>query len=165
MLPNALPAAQRALIRTLLPVIAALAGLALTGSAHAAAIDGREAAVIERINAVRAQHGRSRLTLDDRLSRAADRHSRRMARARTLAHRVWGEAALGTRLRWAIGDAYAGEVIFWASGSVRSARIVRAWMRSPGHRHTLLSERFTRAGIGIREGRYGVYATVDVAEG
>lgn len=166
MSPTALRTVRPALVRALLGLCAAASLLLAPGAARAAnspVVDLRETAVIDRVNAVRADHGLGALTIDPRLSRAADRHSRRMARARTLAHRVAGEGGLSGRLRWAVGDADVGEVIFWGDGAVRSAEIVRAWMRSPGHRDLLLSPRFTLAGIGIRSGGGGAYATVDLA--
>ncbi len=132
-------------------------------AANSPVVDLRERAVIDRVNAIRADHGLGALSIDARLARAADRHSRRMARARTLTHRVAGEGELGSRLRWAVGDADVGEVIFWGKGAVRSAEIVRAWMRSPGHRDLLLSAKFVTAGVGIRSGSGGAYATVDLA--
>lgn len=166
MLLLALRPVRRALLRTLLTITTLAAGLlapSAAGAANSPVVDLRETAVIDRVNAIRADHGLSALAIDSRLSRAADRHSRRMARARTLAHRVGGEGGLAARLRWAVGNANVGEVIFWGQGGVRSAEIVRAWMRSPGHRKLLLSSRFALAGIGIRSGGGGAYATVDLA--
>lgn len=163
---NALRPPRRALLRTLLTLAAGLAALLAPTAARAAnspVVDLRERAVIDRVNAIRADRGLSALSIDPRLARAADRHSRRMARARTLTHRVAGEGELGSRLRWAVGDANVGEVIFWGKGAVRSAEIVRAWMRSPGHRDLLLSPTFVTAGVGIRSGSGGAYATVDLA--
>lgn len=153
--------------RLLVATVSVAVAFALPSSARAASgrVDGREAAVLKRINEVRAAHGLAPFARHRKLSRAADRHSKRMARARTLTHRVWGEGSLGDRLRWAVGGAKTGEVIYWgrARGGVRSATIVRAWMNSPGHRAILLSSGFHRAGIGIRPGSGGSYATVDVA--
>lgn len=165
MSPTASRAARRALVRTLLTFATLLTALVGGSPARAAApsVDARENAVIDRINAVRAQHGLAALAIDPELSRAADHHSRRMARARTLAHRVWDEGALAGRLHWATGDARVGETLFWGRGSARSAEMVRAWMRSPGHRALLLSSRFRSAGVGIRPGGGGIYATVDLA--
>jgi uncharacterized protein YkwD len=162
---SALRAPRRALLRMLLPFVTALAAMAVPSAARGESprVDAREAAIIERVNAVRAQHGLSPLAVGRRLSRAADRHSRRMARARVLTHRLWGEGTLAGRLRWAVGDARVGEVIFWGHGAVRSAEVVRAWMDSPGHRDLLLSPQFSIAGIGIRAGGGGSYATVDLA--
>ncbi|MBO9534363.1 MAG: CAP domain-containing protein [Solirubrobacteraceae bacterium] len=158
-------AARRALLRILVTVLAVTAPLLATGTARAASgsVDGREAAVLERINDVRASYGLAPFARHRKLSRAADHHSARMARARVVAHQVWGEGGLGARLRWAIGGAKAGEVLYWGRGGVRSATIVRAWMNSPGHRAILLSGEFTRVGIGLRPGSGGLYATVDVA--
>lgn len=163
---NALTPVRRALVRMLLTLTAMASTLLAPGVARAAnspVVDLRETAVIDRVNAIRADHGLAALSIDPRLSRAADRHSRRMARARTLAHRLAGEGRLSGRLRWAVGTANVGEVIFWGKGGVRSAEIVRAWMNSPGHRDLLLSRRFALAGIGIRSGGGGAYATVDLA--
>lgn len=163
---NALRIPRRALLRTLLTLTTGLAALLVPSAARAAnspVVDLRERAVIDRVNAIRADHGLPALALDERLARAADRHSRRMARAHTLTHRVGGEGRLRSRLRWAVGDAKVGEVILWGKGAVRSAEIVRAWMRSPGHRDLLLSSQFAVAGIGIRSGSGGAYATVDLA--
>ncbi len=150
----------------------ALAAVATTGAASfspAAAqadgpsVDGRERNVIHRINQVRIDHGLRPLDLTPGLTRAADRHTRWQVRSRTLSHQLPGEKSLADRLRRPAGGALVGEVVFWASGSARSADLVRAWMDSPGHRATLLSGSFDRAGIGIRAGRGGLYATVDVA--
>jgi uncharacterized protein YkwD len=130
-----------------------VAGPTAAQAAGTPSVDSREAAVI------------APLATGVRLSRAADRHSRRMLRARTLAHQVSGEGAIAGRLRWATGDAQVGETIFWGAGTANSAEIVRAWMDSPGHRDLLLSGGFGTAGIGIRSGGGGVYATVDLASG
>lgn len=155
-------AVQRALLRIAMTVATLLVAVS-PARAATADVDSRERAVVHRINEIRAQHGLGALNLDDRVSRAADRHSGRMARARTLAHQVWGEGSLSGRLRWATGDAKVGETIFWGHGGVRSAEIVRAWMHSSGHRALLLSGSFSKAGIGIRQGGGGFYATVDLA--
>lgn len=155
----------RLLRRALLPAAAVGATAVAAPAAHANAprVDGRERNVVHRINQIRADHGLRALDLTSGLSRAADRHSRWQARARTLSHQLPGEANLSSRLRKAAGHDHVSEVIFWGSGGIRSAQIVRAWMDSPGHRAALLSSSFSRAGIGIRVGRGGLYATVDLA--
>ncbi|MEH3053010.1 MAG: CAP domain-containing protein [Patulibacter minatonensis] len=164
MSPDALRSARRPMMRALTPALTAAAVL-LSPSAAAArdapSVDGRERGVVHRVNAVRAQHGLPPLAIGRRLSRAAYRHSQRMAAARTLTHRTWGEAGLSARLRWATGPAKVGETIYWGSGAVRSARIVRAWMDSPGHRAMILSTGFRTVGVGVRAGRGGQYVTLD----
>lgn len=164
-MPSKTSTRRRILRRLALPVatfgVAAVA--APTAHGHSPRVDGRERKVIHRINEIRADHGLRALDLTPGLSRAADRHSGRQAGARILSHQLPGEADLSARLRRAAGGKPVSEVIFWGSGGIRSARIVRAWMDSPGHRSALLSRSFTRAGIGIRTGRGGIYATVDLA--
>ncbi len=45
---------------------------------------------------------------------------------------------------------FVGENLAWGSGKRSSPReIVRAWMRSPGHRHNILQSRFREIGIGL----------------
>lgn len=158
---------QTSLLRSLRLLCASLALSALAPAAAPAAgaptIDAREEKVLARVNAVRADRGLAPLRLDPKLSRSADRHSRRMQQRRTLSHRLPGEAALRPRLRWAVGGATVSEVIFWGSGRVGSAQMVRAWMQSGPHRATLLSSRYVRAGVGVRTGPSGSWATIDVA--
>jgi uncharacterized protein YkwD len=157
------------LTRTAALLCALLPGLALGASPAAAAtgspsLDGRERTVIERINAVRADHGLAPLTTRRKLSHAADRHTARQLSRRTLSHQLPGEASLQGRLRLSAGRLPVGEVVAWAArqGS-GSAAIVRNWMDSPEHRALLLSGDFRVAGIGIRTGSGGLYATVDLA--
>jgi uncharacterized protein YkwD len=163
-----------AILRTRLRA-AVVAAFAVTASsstfvasqAHAGAneprLDTRERQVIHRVNAVRADHGLPRLTFGGKLSKAADRHSHRSQQRRTLAHTLPGEQPLASRLAHAARVRPIGEVIYWTRRGASSAEIVRAWMRSPGHRALLLSPEFGRAGVGIRTGRSGLYATVDLA--
>ncbi|UUY03101.1 CAP domain-containing protein [Svornostia abyssi] len=46
-----------------------------------------------------------------------------------------------------------GENLAWGSGGAETpAKIVRAWMKSPGHRRNILNGRFRDIGIGITDG-------------
>jgi uncharacterized protein YkwD len=46
-----------------------------------------------------------------------------------------------------------GENLAWGSGGAESpAKIVRAWMKSPGHKRNILNGRFRDIGIGITDG-------------
>jgi uncharacterized protein YkwD len=59
-----------------------------------------------------------------------------------------------------------GENLAWGAGGAETpARIVRAWMRSPGHRKNILNGRFRDIGIGITDGApvTGVTAASDAA--
>lgn len=160
---------SRARARTFSALVLTLAAslLAALAPAPAAAAkknhpshDAREKNVIKRINAVRADHGLRPLKLQRGISRTADHHSKRQHRAGTLTHQLPGQFSPQRRLAKFGGRS--GEVVFWASNGARSSTIVRNWMRSPGHRAVLLSPQFRRVGVGIRTGRGGLYATVDV---
>jgi uncharacterized protein YkwD len=102
------------------------------------------------VNEARSRYGLHRVRLKPRLSLDAWRHSRRMARARSLFHsgdlaslvrryhaRYWGEnLGVGPRLR----------------------DIVRMWMRSAPHRRNVLNPHYRRSGVGVVRsgGRYWV---------
>jgi uncharacterized protein YkwD len=116
------------------------------------------AATLCRINAERAAHGVRPLRLDNRLSRAARRHSRDMVANRYFAHvsrsgagfsaRIASTGWMHGRSRWNVGENLA-----WGSGTLGTPRaIVAAWMRSAGHRHNILQPRFHVIGIGIGAG-------------
>lgn len=162
---------QRTALRRALtfPALATTCALLLSAFAVPAAtaagssrIDARERAVVHRINDIRAAHGLSRLKLRSGLSRAADRHSSKLHHRGVLSHQLPGERSLGGRLAHAARKLPVGEVVMSATRA-GSAQIVRAWMNSAGHRELLLSGQFNAAGIGIRSGSRGLYATVDLA--
>lgn len=108
------------------------------------------------INQKRAARGLRRLRLNNRLSRAARRHTRDMVRHRYFDHvsrrgkdvvdRLYGTGYLGGRFSWTVGE----NIAWGAGGRGTPRRIVRAWMHSPGHRQNMLSPRFRDIGIGIK---------------
>lgn len=110
------------------------------------------------VNKKRRARGLHRLRASGPLKKAAKRHSRRMQRKRCYAHQCPGEPALSGRFaatsylpcncRWG-----AAENIAWGRthrGSPR--RVVKAWMRSSGHRAVLLSRSLEHVGVGVRWG-------------
>jgi len=122
------------------------------------------------LNAERARHRLRPLRLNRRLSRAARRHSRAMARQRFFSHTSPGGASFVDRIRstgylsgarsWSVG-----ENIAWGSGTRSTPRSIgAAWMNSPGHRANILSSSYRAIGIGIASGtpvggRGGTYTT------
>src|SRR4029453_8315192 len=59
----------------------------------------------------------------------------------------------------------AGENLYWEGPSTTARRVVRGWMRSPGHRRNMLSGSWTSLGVGavrVEDGT-GAYARVDTA--
>lgn len=113
------------------------------------------------LNKRRAKRGLSRLSRQGELDRASLEHSRHMVRHRCFAHECPGEQALVGRLKDAgylsgldglLGWGW-GENIAWGSGGLGSVKaIVRAWMRSDGHRHNILNGDFDQIGIAVVRG-------------
>ena len=151
--------------RRSLPVVAVLAALTLPASALAdcpgataspAASDGFSATLC-LINARRATHDLEPLASDSRLQRAAGGFARDMVARRFFDHTSPGGATLVDRLHaagWNPGGAWsAGENIAWGAGDLGTpAKIVDAWMHSPGHRANILNPAFTQIGLGIAAG-------------
>jgi uncharacterized protein YkwD len=131
-------------------------------SANATAAKASKGALVRAtlcvLNAERARHRLRPLRLNRKLSRAAQRHSRAMARQRFFSHTSPGGASFVDRIRstgylsgarsWAVG-----ENIAWGSGSRSSPRSIgSAWMHSPPHRANILSSSYSAIGIGIASG-------------
>jgi uncharacterized protein YkwD len=126
-----------------------------------ATVDRAAGATVCLINRARARHGLAPLQPTAALERAARAHSRDMVRRSYFAHnspggstpsrRIARAGYLGGARSWAVG-----ETIAWGTGRLASpASIVRAWLRSPGHRAILLDGRYHDLGIGIALGAPG----------
>ena len=134
-----------------------LFALAAPGSARAVTITDRDAvesAVVVRINAVRSDHGLSRLAVAPRLRKAAEQHAHNIARYGYFRHSWSSGAPFRTWIaRFWPGPGYtswaAGENLFWAAPDATAAKIVRRWLGSPGHRTNILRPEWTRIGLGI----------------
>lgn len=101
--------------------------------------------VLAEVNAARAKNGRSALRLDAAMNRAAS------VRAAELATHFSHTRPNGARGLTALNEAgvsyrAAGENI--AAGQSTAQAVVSAWMGSPGHRANILSNQFTRMGVG-----------------
>ena len=110
------------------------------------------------LNAQRARHNLRPLRLNRKLSRAARRHSRAMARQRFFSHNSRSGASFVDRIR---GTGYlsgarswrVGENIAYGSGSRSTPRSIgTAWMNSPPHRANILSPSFREIGVGLASG-------------
>lgn len=147
---------------------------------------GVEARLVELVNEARRTSGAAPVALEPRLTNAARRHARRMARLRTMAHVTDGESAEG-RLRaagihdWdAVGEniamgksvnyvaqtaGYRPRTVACHDADSLAREVFRAWYASPGHRETLLDPRFTHLGSGAAYEPAGesVYVTHDFA--
>ena len=119
------------------------------------------------INEVRAARGLYPLHRNVRLGKASQHHTDGMAHGKYFLHgdfvgRIRSAGYLSGVGTWAVG-----ENIAWGSYNLATPRaIVRGWMHSPPHRHSMLSSRFRDIGIGITNGapvrgvdRAAIYAT------
>jgi len=142
-------------------------GLAASQPAEAATVAPR-AALLDRINVVRAAHGLPRVYPSSQLRGAAQRHSLDMLRRNYFAHtsptgstvydRIVGSGFVSGAASW-----LGGETLAWGTGSLAGARAtVHAWMLSPDHRAILLSTQYRWIGISRECGRYHGYAAACV---
>jgi hypothetical protein len=109
------------------------------------------------INNERARNGRDPLTLDPRLSRAAQRHAKYLNDARVVSHTGSGGSTFVGRIEAAgykpwrhLGENVAQGYSTWSSA-------MAGWMRSSGHRANILSRNFRNVGLG----RYNHYYVQD----
>jgi uncharacterized protein YkwD len=136
--------------RTALVLGVTVALLVTPGLQTAAGTTSKERRVLDMINASRSARGVRTLSMSERLSRMARRHSRSMARERRLFH----HSCLSCRFpsgSWK----HLGENVGTAP-SLR--RVHRMMMNSAAHRDTLLNGGFDRVGVGVvrRGGSYWV---------
>jgi len=137
----------------------ALALLPLDG-AGARGGDGaarHEERMLADINDERERRGLRPLRRDRRLDQAAADHTRRMARARRLAHQLRGEPNLRTRIA-ATGLRFStvGENVGY---STRVEDLHPNLMRSRGHRAHLLSSKYDAIGLAIARSDERFYVT------
>lgn len=104
-------------------------------------------AVIDRTNAERNKERLPPLTVDPRLTDAAERHADRMAKRNRLSHDLDGRS-VADRARSA-GYEYrtVGENIAWNQPT--AAAVVDDWMSSRGHRRNILGRDFTHIGVAV----------------
>ncbi len=148
----------------------ALALASLTLAAPASACEGADAnprkaslGKIEKatrclLNDRRKKHGVRSLDGNGRLDEAAARHSRDMEQQNYFSHTSRNGDNLVARVRrtgYLAGsnDWTLGENIAWGTDSrAKPRRIVKSWMKSPGHRANILRGSFGDVGVGVARG-------------
>ncbi|HXB63405.1 MAG TPA: CAP domain-containing protein [Solirubrobacteraceae bacterium] len=133
-------------------------------------------AVLCLIDQEREHHGEVALTVNGKLTRAAQRHSREMAEEDYFAHNSPAGQTPLDRMRAAgyiasAQDGYVvGENIAWGTLWLATPQsIVHAWMESPGHRANILDGAYRETGVGVEprppaslaEGQQGALYTQD----
>lgn len=113
-------------------------------------------AVLDRLNAQRAEHGLPALTSNDTLVAAAHTHNVKMADADELSHQLPGEPGLGERIS-AAGYSWSGlgENVAWSSTRSEAGvldlqdAMYNETPPNDGHRKNILSDSFTEVGIDV----------------
>lgn len=105
--------------------------------------------ILKQTNKHRAKHGCKKLKAPKKLRKAARKHSKRMAKAGRLSHQLPGEPPLGTRITRAGYRNWRGVAENIAYGYATPRAMVKAWMKSPGHRKNILTCRYRHLGVGV----------------
>jgi uncharacterized protein YkwD len=111
-----------------------------------------EAQVLADVNAARRQRGLQALRFSAALSRAAESHSRDMARRGYFTHESADGSAFWRRVERFYGSAgyrtwAVGENLLWVSPDLDSGTALSMWMASPPHRENLLSRQWREVGL------------------
>lgn len=122
-------------------------------------VPGLTAEVVAATNAERSRAGRVPLTVDARLTAAAQAHSTDMATRGFFAHESPSGASVSDRVT-AAGYSYSVVAENIAAGQRTPDDVVAGWMDSPGHRANILNPEVRQVGVGFTAGGpYGIYWT------
>jgi uncharacterized protein YkwD len=150
-------------------LVAVVAGGVLSRSLlHSGAASSRatQAQILVLFNQQRDAHGLKPLSIDAKLTRAANSHSDDMLRRGYFAH-DGPQGKWDVRIRHYVRRTLIGEILSEGSGSYATpAGMVKAWMHSPEHRRVILMADLRLVGFGVATGTYqgqdGVaFATAD----
>jgi uncharacterized protein YkwD len=116
------------------------------------------ARVVALVNSERSKVGCAPLTVNSKLTKAAQQHSADMAAHRTMSHTGSDGSSPGDRIT-AAGYSWSsyGENIAYGYSTPES--VMAAWMASPGHRQNILDCGFKEIGVGLAQP--GSYWTQD----
>ena len=124
-------------------------------------LTAKEKLVIQLVNKARTARGLAPVKASVPLVKAARAHSAEMVHRRYFRHDSYSGRSFASRLisygytRTGYTSWYAGECIAWGQGLLGTPQaIVKAWMRSPGHRTIILTPRFRDVGVGVHSGSY-----------
>jgi uncharacterized protein YkwD len=131
-----------------------------TPATSAAPASGATARVVQLVNSERGKNGCAPLTVNAKLTRAAQDHTADMAAHRTMSHTGSDGSSPGDRIT-AAGYSWRsyGENVAYGYSTPES--VMTAWMNSPGHRANILNCAFKEIGVGYAQP--GNYWTQDFA--
>ncbi|MFD7257095.1 CAP domain-containing protein [Streptomyces sp. NPDC059874] len=116
----------------------------------AAPASGAAAAVLSLVNQERAAAGCPALTLNAKLTKAAQDHSADMAAHGNMSHTGSDGSDAGQRITRA-GYAWSSYGENVAYGYSTPEKVMEGWMNSPGHRQNILNCSFKEIGIGLAQ--------------
>jgi uncharacterized protein YkwD len=119
--------------------------------------------MVDAINEVRKQNGAKPLVFSTMLAELAQRQARAMVSHDTMSHDFGPGLDLRDRATDVGYHGPIGENV--AAGQRTVEDTITAWMNSPGHRYTLLSDMWTSVGMVVASGkpnsRYGLFWAAD----
>jgi uncharacterized protein YkwD len=140
-------------------LVATLLALSFAASDAAAQPDAVERATLDRVNAYRQEHGRARLSVSERLQRAAEDFAAYMARTGRYGHEADGrrpaDRASAAGYAWCL----VAENIAWRHRSTGFtdeelvSGFFEGWRDSPDHRKNILDAALTETGIALVRSR------------
>ena len=120
---------------------------------------GSQYQILQAVNSIRQQYRLPLLRIHPSLQKAADEQARLMARTGKMAHKVGRGHGFSARLRRVGYRGLAAENI--ARGQESLGRVLRAWLKSPGHRRNMLHPRMRFFGLAAnRKGSRNYWAMV-----
>ncbi|MDD5262560.1 MAG: CAP domain-containing protein [Methylacidiphilales bacterium] len=134
-----------------------LIGITILGLSKPAAAD-IFSQVLVQINQERAKAGLAEVVLDENLNRLAGEWAAEVGRRDALVHR-----SDILKLEAEYGYSYMNENLYFSSAEPSPARMVAAWMNSPGHRRNLLNAQIDRIGLGMGKSATGYYVVFNGA--
>ncbi|MBA9048994.1 MULTISPECIES: CAP domain-containing protein [Streptomyces] len=147
--PGGAPSAARP-EQTDAPAPAPTASSTPTPAATATTASGVTAQIVQLVNAERAKAGCQPLTLNAKLTKAAQEHSADMAAHQNMSHTGSDGSDPGTRITQAgyTWSAYGENVAY---GYSTAAEVMAGWMSSPGHRANILNCGYQEIGVGLAQ--------------
>lgn len=118
-------------------------------------IGGVESAVVNGANQHRANAGVRALTVDSRLTSAAQSHANDMANRGRMTHTGSNGSNAGARIHvYGYGWTTWAENV--AAGQTTADQVLSAWMNSSGHRRNILNGNMVNIGVAAAKGPNGV---------
>lgn len=103
--------------------------------------------MLDAIDRARQSRGLAPLRDSGALNRSAENYSRYMIQADFFGHR----ARISVPGDWSrVGE----NLALTLGGGAKPGAVLRGWLRSPNHRHILLSRGYRAAGVGCAKGRF-----------